>query len=255
MHGHDKADRTLIDLSIRDASEVLTIDPQSVLVLHALALACGVSFFLGMAEDRQGTLRETVSAAARAVELDGTNPRGYALRGFGAYLSLQLERYPDALSDARRAFDMNPNDTFVLEILAHLEVGAGEPEQAIGHAQQVLRLSPRQSRSHMIYNLLAYASHGAKQYAKGIEWASRALSDMPRMVQAQANLAVCLVGAGEIEKAKAVFSAGERLAPEYFRGRLEGSLPLARLEHRRRVQTFLRIAAGLEDPSAAEALR
>jgi tetratricopeptide (TPR) repeat protein len=144
---------------------------------------------------------------------------------------------------------------FVLEILTHLEVSADEPEQAIEHAQQVFRLSPRQSRSYMTYNLLAYASHGAKQYAKGIEWASRALSDTPQMVQAQANLAVCLVGAGEIEKAKAVFSAGQRMAPEYFRGRLEGTLPLARAEHRKRVQTFLRIAAGLEDPSAAETVR
>jgi adenylate cyclase len=253
--GHDKADRTLLDQSIREAKEVLAMDPDSVLALHALAFACGASSFLGMAKDREGALREAMSAAARAVELDGTNPLGYALRGFQAYLSLQLERYPDALADARRAHEMNPNDTIVLEILAHLEVGVGEPEQAIEHAQQVLRLSPRQSRSHMTYNLLAYASHGAKQYAKGIEWASRALGDMPRMVSAQANLAVSLVGAGEIDKAKAVFSAGQRLAPEYFRDRLEGTLPLARLEHRRRVQTFLRIAAGLEDPSAAEALR
>jgi hypothetical protein len=38
-------------------------------------------------------------------------------------------------------------------------------------------------------------------------------------------------------------------------GRLEGTLPLARPEHRKRVQTFLRIAAGLEDPSAAETVR
>ena len=74
-------------------------------------------------------------------------------------------------------------------------------------------------------------------------------------MQAHANLAVNLVGAGKIDKAKAVFSAGQRLAPEYFRSRLEGTLPLARLEHRRRVQTFLRIAAGLENPDAAEALR
>jgi hypothetical protein len=37
-------------------------------------------------------------------------------------------------------------------------------------------------------------------------------------------------GAGEIEKAKAVFSAGQRMGREYFRGRLERALPLTRPE-------------------------
>ena len=84
---------------------------------------------------------------------------------------------------------------------------------------------------------------------------SRAIREMPRMASAHANLVVCFVGAGEIEKAKAAFRAGQPIAPEYFRERMAGNLPLAQLEHRVRVQTFLRIAAGLEDPSAAEPLR
>ena len=37
------------------------------------------------------------------------------------------------------------------------------------------------------------------------------------------HLAICLVGMGEIDKAKAAFAAGQRLAPEYFRIRLEGT--------------------------------
>ena len=253
--GNDKAEQILLRQSIQEAKQALAIDPDSVLALHALSFALGVSVFLGMGKDGEEALRDATAAAGRAVELDGMNPRGYALRGFGAYLSLQLERYPGALADARRAYGMNPNDTFVLEILAHLEVAAGEPEQAIAHAQQILRLSPRQPRSHMTYNLLAYASHGAGQYDKGIEWASCALSDMSLMVQAQANLIVCLVGAGQIERAKLLYLAGARQAPTYFRERIQGTLPLARLDHRRRVQMFLRIAAGLEDPSAADALR
>jgi len=69
------------------------------------------------------------------------------------------------------------------------------------------------------------------------------------------NLACCLVGAGEIDRAKAAFEAGQRLAPEFFKVRLEGVSPFTQPEDRKRLQTFLRIAAGLEDPSAAEALR
>jgi adenylate cyclase len=253
--GWDKADRALIDQSIREAREALAMDPNSVSALHALAFGHGIALHTWMTEDRENAVRESISAAARAIELDNTNAFGYALRGLGALLSLQLERYPDALADARRAHELNPNDTFVLNVLGNLEAAVGESERAIDHAQQVLRLNPRQSRIHVTYNLLAYASHGAKRYAEGIGWASRALNDMPKLPSAHSNLAICLVGAGEIDRAKAVFAAGQGLAPEYFRNGLEGTLPLTQPEHRKRVQTFLRIAAGIEDPSAAEAVR
>ena len=253
--GQDKADRTLIDQSIGEAKEALAIDPSSVLALHALALAHGVALLLQMGADPEHSLREAMWAAARAVELDGTDPLGYAMRGMGVFLGGQLDRYPDALADARRAHEMNPNDTFVLLILGTLEAGVGEHERAIEHGQQMLRLNPRQSYSHMTYNLLAFASFGAKQYVEGIGWASRALNDMPRLLYAHLHLATCLIGTGEIDKARAAFAAGQRLGPEYFRSRLEGTSSLARPEDRTRQRTFLRIAAGLEDPSAADALR
>jgi adenylate cyclase len=253
--GQDKADRTLFDQSIGEAKEALAIDPSSVLALHALAMAHGFALLLQMGADPEHSLREAMWAAARAVELDGTDPLGYAMRGMGVFLGGQLDRYPDALADARRAHEMNPNDTFVLLMLGTLEAGVGEHERAIEHGQQMLRLNPHQSYSHMTYNLLAFASFGAKQYVEGIGWASRALNDMPRLLFAHLHLATCLIGTGEIDKAKAAFAAGQRLGPKYFRSRLEGTSSLARPEDRTRQRTFLRIAASLEDPSAADALR
>jgi adenylate cyclase len=253
--GQDKADRTLFDQSIGEAKEALAIDPSSVLALHALAMAHGFALLLQMGVDPEHSLREAMWAAARAVELDGTDPLGYAMRGMGVFLGGQLDHYPDALADARRAHEMNPNDTFVLLMLGTLEAGVGEHERAIEHGQQMLRLNPHQSYSHMTYNLLALASFGAKQYVEGIGWASRALNDMPRLLYAHLHLTTCLIGTGEIDKARAAFAAGQRLGPKYFRSNLEGKSSLARPEDRTRQRTFLRIAASLEDPSAADALR
>ena len=121
--GQDKADRTLFDQSIREAKEALAIDPSSVLALHALAIAHGFALLLQMGADREHALREAMWAAARAVELDGTDPLGYAMRGMGVFLGGQLDRYPDALADARRAHEMNPNDTFVLLMLGTWKLG------------------------------------------------------------------------------------------------------------------------------------
>jgi adenylate cyclase len=256
LEGRDKADRTIIEQAITEAKQALAIDPSCVRALHALARAQGSALFLRVAPDREHAIREAQWAAARAIELDGTDALSYALRGIGAILGGQLDRYSEALADARRAHEMNPNDTFILRIVADLEAGIGEPERAIEHLHQVLRLNPRDPRSHDTYNVLAFASFIAKQYDQGVDWASRAVSDRPQMVQAHTNLAVCLVGVGEIDTAKTTFEALQKVASEeWVRSRLEGAWSYARPEDRRRASTFLRIAAGLEDPSAAEALR
>jgi tetratricopeptide (TPR) repeat protein len=252
--GHAKADRTLLDRAIREARDALAVDATSVLALHTLAFACGMSQVLSVAMD-QVWAREGMLAAARAIELDSTDALAYALRGQGVMLSGEFDRYPGALADAQRAHQMNPNDVFVLWLLAWLEGGVGEYEKAIEHGHQILRLNPRDPHSYETYHLLAFASFGAKQYADGIRWASRALNDKPKMIQPHVALANCFVGAKEIAKAQAAFTTAQRLAPEFIKSRLEGTWLFGRPEDRKRATTFLRIAAGLEDPSAADALR
>ena len=255
MEGYDKADGALIDRSIREAKEALAIDPNCVPALLALARAHGNALLNQMATDQENAVREATWAVTRAIELDGTDAFAYALRGFLLMLSYQIDRYPAGLADAFHAHEMNPNDPTVLRFLGALEAGQGDGERAIEHLHQALRLSPRQSRSHEIFQILSYACFIAKRYTEGIGWALRALNEVPTFPSTHSCLVYCLVGAGEIEKAKAAFSVGQRLAPIYFRGRLEGMSNAARPEDRRRVQTFCRVAAGLEDPSAADAVR
>jgi hypothetical protein len=118
-----------------------------------------------------------------------------------------------------------------------------------------LRLNPRDPFSYGTFNLLAFATFGAKQYAECIGWALRALNNMHGMIQVLDMKVAGLVGMGEVDKAKTAFETLQKLAPEYARSRLEGTTLYGRTEDRARFQTFLRIAAGLEDPSAAEPLR
>jgi tetratricopeptide (TPR) repeat protein len=194
-------------------------------------------------------------AAARSIELDSTDALGYALRACCVLNGAQIDRYPEALADARRAHEMNPNDVFVLWVLAWVEAAAGEHKQAIEHGHQILRLNPRDSRSHETCHMLGFASFGAKQYAEGVAWELRALNDKPGMIQPLAVLAVCYVGTNEIAKARVAFTEGQKRGPAFFRSRLEGNSFHARPADRKRATIFLRIAAGLEDPSAADALR
>jgi len=256
LEGQDKAEPEIFSQSIREAREALAIDPNSVRALHALAQAHGNAFFLGMAADREQALREATLAAARAIELDSADALGYALRALSVMHGGQWDRYPEALLDARRAHEINPNDTLVLRVLGLFEAFSGEAERGIELLHLVLRLNPRDSRSYMTYNILANACFIAKRYGDGIDWASRAIMNRPQMVGAHTQVVLGLVGIGEIGNAKSVFETLQKLASsDYLRSRLEGTWGLGRSEDRGRATTFLRIAADLEHPNAADAVR
>ena len=250
--GNDKADSATLDMAVEEARRAIAIDPGSVLAFQTVARAQSMKLFLQLADDREKLLHEAWYAAVRAIELDGADPASYAIRAFCTFMSGERERYAEALADARRAHDSNPNDIFNLLILAYIEIRLGEPESALERARLMLRLNPRAERLQDVYNLHAFACFGAARYAEGVEWARRALRDMPSLVPAHSNLVTCLVGMGEIDQARVAFATASALAPEYFRVRLEGQSLYYRPHDRERQVRFLRIAAGLDAPDGGQ---
>src|SRR5262249_32753745 len=250
--GHNNADRTLLDQSAREAKEALAIDPNCVRALHALASAHEHALYNGMGTDREHVFQEGMRAVMRAIELDSADAFGYAMRAVVVMQRGQWDCLPEALADARRAHEMNPNDTVVLRILGLFEVLAGEPDRGIEHFHQVMRLNPRNFAIYETYTNLATACFVTKRYADGIDWASLALRARPRTIPGYIGVVLNFGGHGEIGKAKAMFETLQKMTPaELLRSRLEGTSLFGRSEDRRRATTFLRIAAGLEDPSAA----
>ena len=250
-----EADGASCNLAIREAKEALAIDLESTLALMALAWGQVILLFLQLAPDPAQTLGEVRWAALRAVESDRSNACALALKAVTVLLSLDYDQYPQALSDGYRAHEINPNDTFVLLMLVALEAYGGEPEQAIDHGMLFLRLNPRDTRLNLLYNALAGASIAAKRYDDAVRWAARAIHDMPGMPMPYLSLVVGYVGMGRIDEAKAAFARLRQIAPLFAQSRLDGPTTQGRAEDRQRVQTFARIAAGLEDSSAADALR
>jgi len=155
----------------------------------------------------------------------------------------------------RRAVSLNPNDARNWGALGLAEGQAGSAKEAIEHLHQALRISPRDPFRHMFHNNLAIAHFVAKQYAKAVECALVGVSEVPNYAFLHLQLAASYVGLGDIENAKTALNTTLRLAPELVKSRLSGESPLRDPDHRKRFLTFVRIAAGLEDPSAEGALR
>jgi adenylate cyclase len=243
----ERADSAMIDRVIADAQQAIAIDPESVRAHQVLAQAYGARLFLDHQGDRESLLREALAAATRAIELDRADPMGLAIRAMAIFMSGAVERYQEALADVRLAHESNPNDPYVLFTLAHMEVRVGEPDRALERGALLLRLNPRGERRASVYNLMSFASFAAERYAEGVEWSLRALHEIPNLAQSHSNMVICLVGQGEIERARAAFATANALAPGYFRPRLEGRSFYQRPQDRERQTRFLRIAAGVAD--------
>jgi adenylate cyclase len=250
MNGQD---RKLRDQAIREANRALAIDPKSVLAHNAIAYAQWQQFHFRTAADRERAWKDGMDAATQAIELDASDHRGHMLKS--RLLASLGGRWDEALNASRRACELNPSDSVALSVHALHEIHCGNAEQGIQHALHSLRANPRNPWVFNVHLLLAYACFIGKDYAKGVDWALLALGGAPSLPNALQHLATCYVGIGEIEKAKTALEQLGRIAPEFLESRLKGESIFQRPEDRERQTVFLRVAAGLEDPKAAESLR
>jgi adenylate cyclase len=250
-----KGDRVLRDQAIREAKEALARDSGSVLALNALARSQAQHVLFHTTADREAAWREGMAATARAISLDRADHRAYVWRGYLLVYATGEIQWDEALWNLRRAHELNPNDAIALFVLGWGEIVFGNPHQGIDHLTRVLRLSPHDPWMYLVHNVLSYAFFVTRDYKKALHWALLANREAPNYPLPHLYLAITYVGRGEIDKAKAALESARRMAPELIQSRLEGNWPFQRAETREHLSVFLRIAAGLEDPSAADALR
>lgn len=245
-------DVTACDEALRVARDALAIDPQCCAALRVIAFAQWLRVYFNIAAVGGAASDEGIYAATCAIEIDGGDHAGYLWRGLHLFLS---GRQDFGLADIRRAHELNPNDAFALASLAVSPAMSGNPQKAIEFATRAIRLSPRDPTRGVRIAILAWAYFYAGEYASGSEWAQRAIGEMPGFPAPHICLVVNQIGLGEIARAQAAFQVVSTLAPKLVAARLSGQWVSSDPAYRHRATTFLRIAGGLEDPRAADALR
>jgi TolB-like protein len=248
------ADAALRERALSQARDALSLDPCCSLALELIGRlqARYLLLAIGSGADWRSRWDEAVAAATKAIAIDPASSVGYACM---AHLLSLVGRGAEALVNARLATALNPNDAYALHARAEVEVFHGQPDVALEYANRVCRLSPRDP-SHYIYNLCrAGACDQMRDHAKALEYAHLAAAAAPNSAVANLTQAVYLVVAEEFGAARDAFDRARRINPEYVQARLEGRSMFHRPEDVRRYLLAVRIAAGLEDPAAAEALR
>ena len=249
-----KSDRALREAAIADAAAALAIDPRSTTALGALAFAQWQHLAFATAADRAAAWRDGMRAADLAIETDRSLSFAHSTKGLLLAFSPDRDRIDEALASAQLSHELNPHSMAALTALSFIETVSGEPESAIEHLLEALRLSPRDPLRPTVLLNLAMASGCARRYADGVNYATLGIREAPGFAPLYAHLAVNHVGLGDIAKARAALDESTRIAPGQVERSLAGFM-FRKPEHQRRGTTFLRVAAGLEEPSAADALR
>jgi adenylate cyclase len=245
-----KNDPSLSEQAIREANAALATDPRSVQALCALAQAHWQQFYFKSTSDSDAAWRAGYEAASRAIELDPTNEEGFRRK---AQLCLRDDAHLDeAMLNARRACELNPNNASALNYLGLCEVKRGELHGAIEHLTRSMRISPRDPLKPN--SALAFAYFLAKDYAAALEQAQIAASETLSSPLPMALIAVSHVGLNELDKATAAVDRVRRIAPNFL-DTLSVLMPYRNPEHRSRLTTFIAVACGTEDPAAAEPIR
>ena len=90
-------------------------------------------------ESREHALQQAEILARRAIEIDGTEPKGYITLGFVYQMKAQNDK---AIPLMRKALDLNPNDYMIHKHLGYTLSYAGAPEEGISLLERAERINP-----------------------------------------------------------------------------------------------------------------
>jgi adenylate cyclase len=248
-----RSDREGADEALNLARSALAIDRESLPALLVIGLAQLHSLVLRTATNRAQAWQEAMQAVTQAIAL-AQSGLTYGIK------ALLLVQKPGGggLNEARiageMAYALNPSDFYA--IFAHgSTLVAEDPTKAAELLRRALRINPRDPRAYLIYCELARAHLTARDYSGGLEWAQRAQNVAPGYVYAHLVMAMLQVGLGDLETARSAVEDARAVAPELVRGWLEETTAGGAEASGDRFRTLLRVAAGLEDPGAADAWR
>jgi adenylate cyclase len=197
--------------------QALAIDPNYSDACAALALSYVRDVNLGFASDRVAALTEALSAAHRAVALDGASSDAHHVLSTAYLLSDQ----PDmALAEARVSVELNPNDAQALHALGNKSDLMGDPE-GIPRMVRAQQLDPQSTDRHALQAFLARAYVNARDYEKAIAIAQSAIRSRPEYPNSHFILAIALAHMGRADEAKAAMARAEALSPGFLAGRAD----------------------------------
>ena len=194
--------------------------------------------------DRTQEVAEAARLARRAVELGADDAA--ALAGAGYALVFVVHDLDDGPAILDRALALSPNLAGALINNGWTKAFLGEPDLAIKHINDAMRLSPLDPLSFRTRAAVAFAHFVAGRYDESSLWAEKALQEKSNYLPALRELAASKALAGRDAEAKAAMARLRELAPAMRVSNVKQWQPFRRPDDLARLEDGLR-KAGLPE--------
>jgi TolB-like protein len=198
----------------------------------------------GWMADRPREFSEGTRLARRAVELGKDD--ALALTRGGHALAHLAEELDGGVALLDHALVLNPNLAAAWYLGAYLRLWRGDTDEAIEYFAHAMRLSPLDPESYRMQAGMAVAHLFAGRFETAIDWAERALRDLPGFLMAVAIIAASHALAGRLEDARHSMRRLRELDPALCLAGLREWLPIRRADHFAALKEGLR-KAGLPE--------
>lgn len=184
-------------------------------------------------------LERVFECGLRAVELDNSQPTAHETL---AYAHLARHEHDEAISEARRAIDFDPNFADAYITLAEILTFAGEAQSALPAIEQAMRLNPHYSPNYLWAQ--GHAELLLNRFQAAIATFGRVITRNPDHFVSYVMLVVAHVELDDLQSARSAANEMLRISPNYSVSVGERRSPYRDAESSRRQYAALR-AAGL----------
>ena len=226
--------RDPIDGALALFCNAIQLDPTFASAYAMAAFCRGRRLMLGYVANREWEGAEVERLARRAVSLDPDDATAVS----SAAMALLFARrdFDVSITLVERALVLNPNLGHAWIASGFVRLFNGEPELALAHLEYVMRLSPFDSLSGSMLNLIALAHLLLGRYDRSLSASEQGL---PNDVEGLAVLAASSALAGRMDKARAAIARIRKRNPALCISTLKVLVPF------RRPEDFTRLAEGL----------
>jgi len=187
------------------------LDPKSSLALSGLAMACIWEYLFGWTDDTAATRSKAYQSAQQAIAADENDAWAHAI--FCFCNSHILTDYDAALNAGHRALKLNQNLALAEGMLALIYSHLAEYDNALQHAANADRLSPRDPAA-VLWNLArSWAAMMAEKYEESVSWAKKMTESNPEFPTGWRHLVADYAHLGRLDEARKALSRLQQVAP------------------------------------------
>jgi TolB-like protein len=231
--------------------EALQLFSKAIALDTRLACAYGMAAWCYTQRKARGWMTDHVQESAeagrlarKAVHLGGDDPVALCMGGYA--LAFVAHEFDDAAAFMDRGLAVNPNLAQAWMLSSWLRIWRGEPDLALDHIAQAMRLSPVDPSLYGMVGAAAYAHFLAGRYEVASSYAEKAMRDNPTFLLAICSFAASSSLAGQPEQAQRGLARALECNPDLRASNLKDLAPFRRTEDLATFTEGLR-KAGLPD--------